>query len=638
MRTNNLFFVLVFLLVSITGISQNNAVIINGDYIMLNGGSASAPIYMVVNQSNDSGIVVRSGGWIVSENEYNYVQWNIGSTLGNYTVPFGFSTANYLPLNMKITTPGTISGNGNILFSTYRTNSAPSPNNLPWPSGPPAITNLNNSSGSNNSLKVVDRFWVIDAHNYSANPTSVLQFTYASTPEISGSNTITQKYLKAERWNNTLSTWTDFISGANDSALGKDTGIIVSPANLRRAWILVDSVLCTPFTVSASAAAPTICSGNNTNITASGASNYSWTPATGLNTTSGAVVNATPTITTTYTVTGTNPTGCAPEMNTVIVTVNPTPTVSIAITGISPAVCEGDTIGFIASGATSYTWTPSSGLNSTTGGYVIATPTISTTYTVTGTGTGGCKSTANQSIVVNPTPTITASATPPAICSGNTATLNAGGAVTFVWSPSSSLSASTGSSVTATPGSTITYSVVGTSGTGCKDSATTVVTVTATPTVSIAPSAPTICTGGNVNLVASGATTYTWSPSTDLSTTNGATVIANPTTTTTYTATGTTGACVSTQIVVVTVATKLNVTVTPSSPSICSGGNITLNANGAANFTWSPAAGLNCTTCSNPVASPGTTQTYKVIGTSGSCSDSANVTVTVNTTPTVTAS
>ena len=47
---------------------------------------------------------------------------------------------------------------------------------------------------------------------------------------------------------------------------------------------------------------------------------YSWAPATGLNTTSGAIVIATPHVTTTYTVTGTNKYGCT-NTATVVITV-----------------------------------------------------------------------------------------------------------------------------------------------------------------------------------------------------------------------------------------------------------------------------------------------------------------------------
>ncbi|HRD80047.1 MAG TPA: hypothetical protein PLL53_04750, partial [Saprospiraceae bacterium] len=68
-----------------------------------------------------------------------------------------------------------------------------------------------------------------------------------------------------------------------------------------------------------------------------------------------------------------------------------------------------------------------------------------------------------------------------------------------------------------------------------------------------------ICNPGGtaVSLMASGANTYSWAPSTGLSATTGATVSANPSATTTYTVTGTDGnGCVNTAMVTVTVGNK----------------------------------------------------------------------------------
>ena len=61
--------------------------------------------------------------------------------------------------------------------------------------------------------------------------------------------------------------------------------------------------------------------GSSTTLTAYNANTYSWAPATGLNTISGATVTATPAVTTTYTVTGTNADGCS-NTATVVVTIS----------------------------------------------------------------------------------------------------------------------------------------------------------------------------------------------------------------------------------------------------------------------------------------------------------------------------
>jgi hypothetical protein len=52
------------------------------------------------------------------------------------------------------------------------------------------------------------------------------------------------------------------------------------------------------------------------------------------------------------------------------------------ITPGSPSICKNKSIELTATGGTTYTWAPSTGLNVTTGAVVIAEPTVSTTYTV----------------------------------------------------------------------------------------------------------------------------------------------------------------------------------------------------------------------------------------------------------------
>src|SRR6185312_2844470 len=51
-----------------------------------------------------------------------------------------------------------------------------------------------------------------------------------------------------------------------------------------------------------------------------------------------------------------------------------------------------------------------------------------------------------------------------------------------------------------------------------------------------------------------------------------------------------------------------------SDVAICKGDNTPLTATGGDTYSWSPAEGLSCTTCSNPVATPTITTTYTVTG------------------------
>src|SRR3990172_5781652 len=69
-----------------------------------------------------------------------------------------------------------------------------------------------------------------------------------------------------------------------------------------------------------------------------------------------------------------------------------------------------------------------------------------------------------------------------------------------------------------------------------------------------------------------------------------------------------------------------------SDVSIIYGNSTQLNPSGGSSYNWMPSAGLSCTTCANPVASPTVTTTYTVIAYfPNSCDQIDSVTVTVDT-------
>ena len=171
---------------------------------------------------------------------------------------------------------------------------------------------------------------------------------------------------------------------------------------------------------------------------------------------------------------------CA-NVYTMDVIVTPLPVVLISGTN---AICPGGTTTLTASGASTYAWSPSSGLSATSGSSVDASPSSTTTYTVTGTDGSGCSATDDITITVNPLPTITASSNV-AICDGESTVLQGFGGTSYTWSPATDLSATSGQSVTASPTSTITYTVTGTDANGCENTATVQVTVNPNPTISI---------------------------------------------------------------------------------------------------------------------------------------------------------
>lgn len=72
----------------------------------------------------------------------------------------------------------------------------------------------------------------------------------------------------------------------------------------------------------------------------------------------------------------------------------------------SPNICSGNSVTLTASGAANYVWSPSTGLNTTSGASVVASPTTTTTYTVTNP-SNVCATPASVTVVVNPTPVVT---------------------------------------------------------------------------------------------------------------------------------------------------------------------------------------------------------------------------------------
>ncbi|HRC79708.1 MAG TPA: hypothetical protein PLK25_08385, partial [Bacteroidales bacterium] len=143
------------------------------------------------------------------------------------------------------------------------------------------------------------------------------------------------------------------------------------------------------------------------------------------------------------------------------------------------SICAGQTSTLTASGADTYTWSNSLG----SGSSKTVTPTSTTTYTVTGSLSSGCSNTATVTVTVNSTPTISVTASPTSICVGGTSVLTASGASTYSWSTGGSTA-----SITVAPTSNTTYTVTGSSGVGCSNTATVTVTVNSTPTISVTAS------------------------------------------------------------------------------------------------------------------------------------------------------
>ena len=230
-----------------------------------------------------------------------------------------------------------------------------------------------------------------------------------------------------------------------------------------------------------------------------------------------------------------------------------------------------------------------------------------------------------SSNAVSVTPTVT-------ICPGAITTLTATGATSYLWS-----NGLTSNSITVNPSVTSNYSVTGTVGT-CTSQAVSTVSVIQSPTITITPTLATICSGQTTTLTAIGASTYTWNPSGTLNTSSGNMVIASPLSTTNYSVTGTLNTCTNSAVVTVSVLSNPTLILNPNA-TICqgAGASTTLTATGATSYTWANAVSLSSSTGSVVIASPNVTTNYTVTGANAACTNTAIVTVSVNPSPTITA-
>ena len=235
-----------------------------------------------------------------------------------------------------------------------------------------------------------------------------------------------------------------------------------------------------------------ICNTSLITMNASGASTYTWN-----GTVSGASISATPSVSGSYFVIGSDANGCT-NVATIPFTVNPLP--ALAFSATNTFVCAGGSATLTSGGALNYTWT--TGSNST---LQVVSPTVSTVYSLTGDNSFGCSKTLTLSVNVN-TIVMTASSNT-AVCLGNSINLNANGASNYTWAPVPSPF----SNVNVTPSVTSSYTVIGKDSKNCFHTAVITVSVNPNPVVSASTSNSIICVGESATLTATGATAYLWS-------------------------------------------------------------------------------------------------------------------------------
>jgi PKD repeat protein len=360
-----------------------------------------------------------------------------------------------------------------------------------------ATTNTVNVSPTSNTT------YTVSSSGATCVGTNTITVSVTTTPTLvvsgdttlcSGNNTtLTASGATSYTW--ASSAFTVTTSSVNVSPTTDDT-FTVTAANGNCMDVASVTIHVTPTPSLNINGATTICSGNSSILTASGATTYSWSANAGSATTNTVSIN--PSSNTTYSLIGAN--GICAVTNTINVTVNATPTLSIFVSP-SNTICSGASTTISPSGATTYTLNP----GNQTGTSFTVSPSSPTTYTINGTDAAtGCQNqSANAalvSITVNslpPSPIIVSpTAANNSYCQGhpNSLVVNSGINVA-VWYNGNSV-VNMGSVYTPSnnlPVGTYTYSVIDSvSTTGCVNASSTAntltlsLTINPTPTLSLA--------------------------------------------------------------------------------------------------------------------------------------------------------
>ena len=386
-----------------------------------------------------------------------------------------------------------------------------------------------------------------------------------------------------------------------------------------------------------------ICPLETATLTAGGASSYTWN-----STFVGANFSASPLTNQQYTVIGTALSCTASATASVILKQVPLP----FIQSNSPR-CNGDNLTLFGFGGVSYNWFGPTNYTSVSQSNSIGQVALvnAGVYNLTVTAANNCSASTSATVVVNPTPTLSAAGS--TVCTSQTLSLSAG-AITgssYQWSGPQNYNSTLQNPFMVNPSTNRTgnYIVKVTSADGCTNTAIAHASVVSPPLLNISLSSGSLCTHAfngspnSITLTSSGASTYTLITPSHISNSNP----AGPSTTlssiapfmpgvTTLTLEGSNGICTSTTSSSFTVHQNPTVTVSSGSPAICANQSFTYTNTGATNYFWGPnVSGLSILNQGQQVvASPSVSSVYSVYGSSIGCnSETQNSTITVNALP-----
>lgn len=200
-----------------------------------------------------------------------------------------------------------------------------------------------------------------------------------------------------------------------------------------------------------------------------GGASYAWSPANQLNNPASNTPLASPGATDiTYYVEITDSHSCISH-DSVQVSIRPYP---IFTASGNQAICHGTSTTLRASGGDQYQWTPAHLLSDASSPEPVATPDVTTTFSVyIRETTCGFDTTINRRIIVNPVPELTVEKANDINCNTPTAQLNASGALQYAWSPATNLDNPNKANPVTKTDTTTQYAVTGTNQYGCSSTA-----------------------------------------------------------------------------------------------------------------------------------------------------------------------
>jgi gliding motility-associated-like protein len=283
-----------------------------------------------------------------------------------------------------------------------------------------------------------------DAIVTSADPVTFLSWTFSNGGSGLGA-TVQQVYSLAGTYTARLIAGTSF--GCFDTAY---RNVTVNPT---------PTVITNPDMV--------LCKGQSTPLSATGGLTYQWSPIAGLSCNTCFNPIASPTTTTQYVVSGYNSFGCAGR-DTLLITV---PQPIGVVTAPVLSICIGQSIRLSATGATTYEWSPSTGLDQTNIANPTATPLVTTIYRVIGKDAYNCfQDTAYVTVGVGQYPVVNVGADK-VLATGTTFTLTPtasnGPIALWNWSPITDLSCGNCPNPIVTAKTDICYTVTATNLFGC---------------------------------------------------------------------------------------------------------------------------------------------------------------------------